>query len=523
MSDRTVPLNAALGFAALVAVTSVVATLALTGSSAREGPEHAHETPAQAAQAPTQYTCPMHPSVISDRPGACPVCQMDLVPKKSGADDSLDDEQLAAAGHVALSPSQRVLANVQTIEAKKGNLKRELRAVGLATYNERGLATIPSWVNGRIDKLWIKETGKPIARGQRLMTIYSPELLSAQQELIALDKKRKTTDQHMYLDPLIEQARKKLELLGMTNAQLNRILQTHSPMTEVTISATASGTITKLYARQGQYVSRGTPLLDLADLSDVWIDAQLYQHQRASIREGMRARVTSTAYPGRSFQGHVTFIQPSVNVAARTTVARVELKDPEEARLFTPGMYTTIYFEQGQDEAPAVLIPLDAIIRTGKHDYAYVALPKEPGDESPSELFERRELHVSAVDDGVAQILRGIEPGELVVATGGFLIDSELQLRSPASLMQGHEAHAHGPVELDAEGTTFKPPISPARIPDGAWYCDMGTVEYARADRGDGQCPVCGMRLKHKLSSTTEEPAQTPHDHSGHSHGEQRP
>jgi membrane fusion protein, copper/silver efflux system len=467
-------------------------TAALIGTATNPPAAHDHDHAAE--QAATQYTCPMHPTVVSDRPGVCPICHMDLVPKKSGAGGALDSQTLAAAGRVSLSSAQRVLANVQTVEARPGQLKRELRAVGIAAYDETGLSSVPSWVAGRIDRLWIKETGKKVVRGQRLMTLYSPTLLTAQEELIAL-----TRDPQPQFAPIIAPARRRLELLGMSAAQIDAAIKRGKASAEVTIYSPGAGTITEIMARQGQYVEVGTPLLQLADLKDVWIEAQVYEHQRAQIREGMSARVTTTAYPGESFAGRVTLILPSVNAAARTTPVRIEL-DEDAARRFKPGMYTTVFFDQSAPEADGVIIPLDAIIRTGRHSYVYVEI--EP------DLFERREVVVLAADDGQAQLISGVAAGEHVAATGGFLIDSELQLRAPVAV-DPHAGHDMGAataaatatknfVELPPEGKKFAPPIALDQVPPGAWYCDMGTVEYARPDQGDGRCAVCGMTLKQK-------------------------
>lgn len=484
---------------ALIALlVGAAASAAITTAVLGKNDTHDHGATAQQAAA-TQYTCPMHPSVLSDRPSVCPICNMDLVPKKSGASGELDSQALAIIGRVSLSATQRVLANVQTIDARQGTLKRELRAVGLATYDERGLSSVPSWVAGRIERLYVKETGKKVTRGQRLMTLYSPALLAAQEELIALT--RGDEQERAARAPLVAPARRRLELLGMSRAQIDDALRRGKPSAEVTIYAPGSGTITAISARQGQYVEVGTPLLELADLRDVWIEAQVYEHQRAVIREGMSARVSAAAYPGESFTGKVTLILPSVNVAARTTPVRVEL-DGDAASRFKPGMYATVYFEQAQPDEAGVVIPLDAIIRTGRHDYAYVEV--EEG------MFERREVKVVAVDDGQAQLSSGVEPGERIAATGGFLIDSELQLRSPAvSAARTHSAPA-AMVELPPEGRQFTPPIKPEQVPAGAWYCDMGTVEYARPEQGDGQCPVCGMKLKQRAEAGHEG-----HDHAG--------
>ncbi len=477
-----------------------------SGSTAQsqEGHEgHEHAEGGEEGDAETYYTCPMHPSVVNDSPGACPVCGMDLVEKKKGGDD-MDPQELARLGKVALSPTQRVLANVQTtkVEANGSADSGEQRAVGVVTYDETGLATIPSWVDGRIEKLHVKQTGATVSRGQPVMDVYSRELLTAQEEfLIARDS----------AGNLAGQAKKRLELLGMSEAQIKRLERTGESMRTVTMSAPNAGTITSINVRQGQYVTEGSPLYEIADLSNVWIDAEVHERDLSDIEEGMDVRVTSESLDGESLDATVTFIHPVVQGDTRTVKVRVEVDNSEIDGTLKPGMYASVFFETSSDEAAdsQLVVPRTAVLRGGKTNSVYVEVEEN--------VFERRQVEVGPQRGDYLVITSGLEAGEEVAYRGGFLLDSEVQLNS----FGGSDAHAgHDMDDMDGdesdseedhaehielskedipeEGKEFDPPVPSESVPEDMWFCDMGTSHWIQHEEGDGECPVCGMHLKEK-------------------------
>ncbi|MFW6053197.1 MAG: efflux RND transporter periplasmic adaptor subunit [Persicimonas sp.] len=474
------------------------------GQESHEGHEHAEGGEGgeggEEGDAETYYTCPMHPSVVSDSPGACPVCGMDLVEKKKGGDD-MDPQELARLGKVALSPTQRVLANVQTtkVEANGTADTGEQRAVGVVTYDETGLATIPSWVDGRIEKLHVKQTGATVSRGQPVMDVYSRELLTAQEEfLIARDS----------AGNLAQQAKKRLELLGMNDSQINRLERTGESMRTVTMGAPNAGTITSINVRQGQYVTEGSPLYEIADLSNVWIDAEVHERNLRDIKEGMGVRVTSESLGGESLDAKVTFIHPVVQGDTRTVKVRVEVDNSEIDGTLKPGMYASVFFETSSDEAAdgQLVVPRTAVIRGGKTNSVYVEVEEN--------VFERREVEVGQERGDYLVITSGLEAGDEVAYRGGFLLDSEVQLNSfgGSAPHAGHdgndggsnsdEDHAEHPdlskEDIPEEGKEFDPPVPSEAVPEGTWFCDMGTSHWIQHEEGDGECPVCGMHLKEK-------------------------
>jgi Cu(I)/Ag(I) efflux system membrane fusion protein len=474
------------------------------------GNEHASHEQAE-EDSGAYYTCPMHPSVVSETPGACPVCGMALI-KKSKSSTGMDPQELAAMGKVALSPTQRVLANVETAEAvvSSGMTASEIRAVGTVTYDEQGLASIPSWVDGRIEKLLIKETGAVVKEGQPVMEIYSEELLAAQEEyLVALGSSDKT---------LARPTRQRLKLLGMRDAQIERVRRTKKAEETVTAYAPNPGTITSLKVRQGQYVKEGASLYDIADLSTVWIDADVYERNLRSIEEGMQVRVVADAFSGESMQGEVTFIHPVVNNDTRTVKVRIELDNPEGK--LKPGMYASVYFQKGNDGQvnSEIMVPKSAVIRGGKSNNVYVEVEEN--------IFERRQVELGRSTDEFLVVKSGVKSGEKVAYRGGFLLDSEVQLNSfggsggaHAGMDMGGEkdggAKSSGThkkhkklthADIPKEGKKFDPAISADSVPAGAWYCEMnGESHWVQHDEGNGECPVCGMFLKQKGADSDKE------------------
>ena len=488
----------------------------LTGSSATEesaGDAHAGHGHASddSGEADSYYTCPMHPTVISDSPGACPVCGMDLIKKtKSGGVDA-DPQELAALGRVALSPTQRVLANVQTVEVQPMDVDQEIRAVGIVAYDETGLSTIPAWIPGRIERLHIKETGATVKRGQPVMAIYSEPLVAAQEEfLVALDS-------GAYGEQLRKQTRRKLRLLGMKPGQIDRVAETGEVQEAVTVYATASGTVTELKVREGQYVAEGAPLYSVADLDTVWIDAEVYERHLKAIDEGMKVRLETDAFPDEELTGEVTFIHPVTDPQSRTTKVRIELDNPDGK--LKPGMYATAFFKNGGkgDEAGGqdpveLVVPRSAVIRKGKSAAAFV--------EVEDNVFERRDLDVGRVTDERIVVRSGLSAGDYVAYQGGFLLDSEVQLNSFGG-SGGHggsgEDGAAGEAvtelthaDIPPGGKEFEPPIPSEAVPEGAWYCDMNdTAHWVQHEKGDGECPVCGMFLKEKGAADVEHAEHT--------------
>jgi Cu(I)/Ag(I) efflux system membrane fusion protein len=388
--------------------------------------------PRAGASAAQQYHCPMHPSIIMDHPGECPICGMDLVPiVKGGHDHAAASQPVATAATpkglvpVMLSAERLGLIGMQTARVTRAKGAPGLRTVGFVTANERGLARIQTRFAGWIEDLAVSQTGQRVGRGQVLATIYSPDLLTAQQDFLsALDWSRSQTGagtaavaSPRSTAQLVEEARRKLELLGISREEIDEIQRSGTPMHALKIRATAGGYVTQKVALRGLYVQPGTQLFEVADLSTVWVLADLYEYEVARVKVGQAARLTVAAYPGQVFDGRVQFIYPALATDSRTLRVRLELKNP--GLKLRPGMYGNVQLDLGATDGLA--IPREAVVDTGDETYVFVA--RAGGN------FEPRRVRLGApLDDKV--VVGGVREGEAVVTTGNFAIDAESRLRA---------------------------------------------------------------------------------------------
>lgn len=411
----------------------VIAILAVfTGCTNTPSTDTSHGgAPSAEAGAVEYYTCPMHPSVRSDRPGACPVCHMALV-KKTGQKEVTSDQQASLLA-VSLSPTQRVMANVTTTPAVRSAMRRDIRAVGLVSYAEPNYKHISARFPGRLEKLYLNYTGQSVRKGDPVAEVYSPEAISAQQEyLLALDSYEQASAGGQsfasYAGQLLEQAEGKLYQWGFTKAQVSRLRETRTISHVVTIFSPISGIVVKKSVDPQHYASTGEDMFDVADLSVVWIYLDVYEKDIRFVSRGLPVEITTEAYPGEVFQGNVLFVDPVVNPETRTIRVRTEFKNPNLK--LKPNMYATAKIVIPKMDA--LVVPSTAVISTGKRTVVWVEVHEN--------AFEPRDVITGAVNDGLTQILSGINEGERVVVTGGFLIDSESALSHPAAVAP-HAGH----------------------------------------------------------------------------------
>ncbi len=424
-----------------IAFTLILITFAFGGCTNTPSNDESHDHHAGAsAQAEEYYTCPMHPSVRSDRPGACPVCNMALVKKTAQKDLSTEDRASLLA--VSLSPTQRVMANVTTIPAARRAMRRDIQAVGLISYAEPNYKHISARFPGRLEKLYISYTGQSVRKGDPVAEVYSPEAISAQQEyLLALDSYEQASKGGQsftsYAEQLLEQAEEKLRQWGFTKNQLSRLRDTRKLNYVVTIYSPISGIVVKKSVDPQHYASTGEDMFDVADLSVVWIYLDVYERDIRFISRGLPVEITTEAYPGEVFKGKVLFVDPVLNPETRTIRVRTEFANPN-LRL-KPNMYATAKIII--PKADALVVPSTAVISTGKRSVVWIEVHEN--------AFEPREVVTGAVNDGLTQILDGLREGENVVVTGGYLIDSESALLQPAASAL-HEGHGttKGPGEV---------------------------------------------------------------------------
>lgn len=380
------------------------------------------------------YYCPMHPTVTSDEPGNCPICGMKLV-KRTGSKQADVAAQIANSARlepglatVSISPTQRVMANVKTMRVAQTTSSTEIVTTGRVTFDERRLAQVTAYTAGRIEQLFVNFTGDTVSRGRTVATIYSPDLYAAQREyLVALHGQPAALARE-----LAESSRRRLLLLGMNVAQIAQVARSGKPITSTAIVAPVSGIVTRKLVVPQQYVMAGETLFEVADLSTVWVEADVYEHDLPRIAIGQRISVSSPALPGYELPGSVAFIQPVVTGETRTTRVRVEL--PNRNLQLKPDMYVSVKLFGGVART-ALALPASAVIDRGMQQFVWV--------EASAGTFAPRQVKIGGRSADRVEIVSGLNAGEAVVVEGAFLIDSEAQLRAASAPGGTNGSHDH--------------------------------------------------------------------------------
>ncbi len=395
--------------------------------------------------ADSYYTCPMHPSVRSDRPGACPVCGMALVKKSARTENPADAVEFRG---VSLSPTQRVMANVTTVPAVRRTLSAEVSAVGIVAAAEPSQATVAARFRGRIEKLLVNTTGQRVRKGEPLFELYSPDLISAERDfLLALQADKQATQSGIdgsgtMQKKLLEASRDRLQIhFGFTDTQIARLESSGQISITATFFSPISGTVLQKDIQEGMYVEEGMTLYQLADLSTVWAYLDVYERDLRAVKPGQAIGVTTEAYPAKTFNGHVTFIDPVVNPGTRTVRVRTEFRNKEG--LLKPNMFIRAHLSASS--GPSIVVPQSAVLSMGPRAAVWV--------EVQPNRFEPREVVPGAANDGQVEILKGLQEGELVAQTGGFLIDSESSLQQPRPA-EPHAASRRTGCKLWSTGST---------------------------------------------------------------------
>jgi Cu(I)/Ag(I) efflux system membrane fusion protein len=364
------------------------------------------------------YTCPMHRQIHSDKPGSCPICGMTLVPEATlqpVKGDSL------AAPTVFLSSTEAVRAGVSTAPVSTKEFFGEIAAVGVIQIAEHNERTITARARGRIDKLYVGSTGGYVRKGDPLYDFYSPDLLSAEQEyLIVLHASHEEGmhQEHSHsLPQLAQSARRRLELLGLSEAAIVRLEEGKQPDNTITIRAPESGYALQKLTQVGDYVDEGSVLFQLADLSTVWAEISIPETDIRFVRTGQAVTVSSDAYPGRAFIGQVVFISPVVDATTRTVRIRASFRNLDLA--LRPNLPITARIETRM--GTGIAVPSSALVRTGSADYVWV--------KAANGEFRRRAVSVSVRSpEDFYKVESGLLLGDTIAVSGAFLIDAEHEL-----------------------------------------------------------------------------------------------
>lgn len=465
-------LKAKIIFSATLVVVAFSVGAFLTGCDKRVQP----------TAAKTLYTCGMHPQVIQDKPGNCPICGMKLTPmrKEGGAAQTNADMST-----ISIDPVTIQNMGIRTAEVVRGPLRRTIRTVANVDYDETTLLDITTKFKGWIEKLHVNATGQLVNPGDPLFEIYSPELYSAQVEYALALNQTSTNDSGA--GSLRQIAASKLKFLDISVAQIAELEKTRQPKKTLTVNSPAAGFVIEKMAVEGQMVDMGMKLFRLADIGIVWVFAQVYEQDLPYIQLGQEASMTLSYLPDRHFRGRVTYIYPTVDEKTRTARVRMEFHNP--GYFLKPGMFATVQFN-ADIASSALLVPDSAVLRSGQKNTVFVALP--------GGKFEPRTITLGlAAEDDLDQVLNGLSEGERVVTSGQFMLDSESQLREAIQKMvEPVERRERGASERATSGQSATLNVSDAQRADtnSVYVCPMPehvSIEYEQA----GKCPICAMAL----------------------------
>jgi Cu(I)/Ag(I) efflux system membrane fusion protein len=477
-----------------------------------------------------EYWCPMHPTIVRDHPDKCPICAMPLSKRKKGDKDEEEALPPGVSQRVQITPYKVAVAGIDTAEIGYRKLTKEIAAVGFVEFDERKLARISARMTGktRIDKLYVNVTGQHVKKGEPLAELYSPDLVVTVRNLLDARQSNNRSLESM--------ARDRLRLWGIEDDQIDAIAKSGRPITHVTIRSPIHGHIIKKYQVEGEYVEEGARLYDVADLSTVWIEAQVYEDELAFLKLDLPVAATAKSFPNREFKGKLAFIHPHLDAPTRTLKVRFDMDNPKHE--LRPGMYATVRFQapvaqlalmreerrrkwSAQTTAdltmaallspglppaggglPSLLsaateetiaardliraVPESAVIDTGSRQFVYRA--------SEPDVYDQLEVQLGPRSGGFYPVLRGLQLGDRVATTGSFLIDAETRLTGGAA--STYFGASGGPQSDHHSSTTAARP-SMTRDEDAKFQAMLNKLspENRPLVEAQGYCPVLGNRL----------------------------
>ncbi len=375
------------------------------------------------------WTCTMHPSVRMTEPGTCPICAMDLVPVRRNpvvsSDSASDSGEQIVSDHSTffVDPRRQQLINVQTAPVEVRSLEKVIRAVATLELDETRIAQVHPKIEGWIDQVFVDFTFQQVKKGEPLFSIYSPKLVSTQEEyLLALRTAENLTNspfEHVSngARSLLEATRRKLELLDVTHEQITQLEKTGKVQKTMVVYSPSAGHVMDKDAFPNMYVTPETRVYTIADYTAIWAYAEIYENEISHVREGQRVVMSTVAYPGEDFKGEITYVYPHLNEKTRTMRVRVEFHNPDLK--LKPGMYSTI--ELQVPLGVMLTVPESALLRTGTRDLVFVDLG--------SGHMQLRQVKVGTKAGGYYEILQGLQAGERVVSAANFLIDAESKVQ----------------------------------------------------------------------------------------------
>ncbi|MBY0479252.1 MAG: efflux RND transporter periplasmic adaptor subunit [Chitinophagaceae bacterium] len=375
---------------------------------------HAHE------ESDVYYTCSMDPQVVEQKPGKCPICKMELTVVKKSNGEKRDELQL--------SDQQMQLGNIQTDTIRTGTIGDRLVLTASLNFDQMKTSSVSSRVMGRIEKLYFKNMGDYVSKGAALYAIYSEDLNNAKQEyLLSLEQKKTfATETVIDFEQLLQSAKNKLLLWGLTEAQINELAKIKKSTSLTTFFSTASGYITAMEIREGDYVMEGGTIVKLADLSTLWAEAQVYTSQLSTIDLNGTATVQLPDMEGKELKGRIEFVNPEINPDTRINLIRVSI--PNIGNQLKPGMPAYVVLKSTQ--RTTLTLPIDAVIRDGKGATVWIR--------TGAQSFKSKMVQVGLESNDQIEIKSGLTAGDVVVVRGAYLLHSEYVFKKGADPMAGH-------------------------------------------------------------------------------------
>ena len=434
----------------------LLACLALFAAACTSG---AGDAPAESA-ATVLYTCGMHPEVVNDGPGSCPICGMDLTPMARPAGGSL----------VSVDPVVVQNMGVRLAPVKRGPIFRHVRTLGEIEVAEDEISVVNLRYSGWIEKIRVDATGVEVKRGQTLFEIYSPEVVAAQDELL-LSMRSEGAD-----GPRSQAARSRLRNWDVPSSVIDGAIKDGASRRTIPVIAPRSGFVLHKNVVEGARVNAGTDLYRIGNLQSIWVRTEVYEHDAAWVKAKQKASMEMTFAAGRQIVGMVDYVYPTLNTKSRTVTVRLEFPNP--GLELKPGMFATVLIETRRKD-DALIIPTEAIIHSGERQLVFVS--RGIG------RYEPRDIDTGVVGDRhLTEVLDGLREGERVVLSGQFLLDSESQLQEAINKLlearlqkasgEDHSAHEHA-----------------RSVEDGMYDCPM---HPEIVQQGPGSCPICGMFLE---------------------------
>ncbi|MBL1215160.1 MAG: efflux RND transporter periplasmic adaptor subunit [Ignavibacteriae bacterium] len=510
------------------------------------------------------YTCGMHPEIILEEPGNCPICGMNLVPKKSANTASnnsgerkilyyrapMDPNEIydepgkskmgmdlvpvyedegGSSGVVTIDGAVQQSMNVKIDEIKSKSLSTNIITNGIITTDERNEYLVTTKVNGWIEKLYVNYTGQKVKKGQKLIDIYSPELVAAQQELLTAIGYSEAVGESINInilesgDALISNTIKKLELLDISKSDIDELIRSKEIKKYMTIYAPIDGTVLMKYVIEGEKIVPGKQLMHIADLSNLWLKADIYESELNKVSLGASAEMRLSYKPSKVYKGKVSFIYPTVDPKTRIVQLRINVPNPNDE--LKPAMFANVTIK-GKDLGEHPVIDETAVLRSGTKSIVILALGEGK--------FKPLEVQLGAYANGYYQVLDGLKSGDKIVTSSQFMIDSESSLRAAVNLysstdkdndkmsnskdasssknndedtlessdikaMEDHDMgeHDHASVTNSGSSIVWRGEIDLAAIDtnkDGKVYQDQ--MDWNVISDSEGRCPICGMKLK---------------------------